>query len=222
MQTAADTEETCETTATHTFDRMSWLNCYFNPKRMGARHRWCTLQTTPPKAQFHHSTTRKSAIFRLVFARSLYVAVVPLDAADPPRISGSGVQVHARVTVVVVPASQHVSRAGAAVAGLAAVVVPGPGGEVDRVARVVHGYVDVVVALVLVGGGALGAGFGNDVSGIRRQGGRCGTTNLGSWLTSRRWRTRWLCGWRCAERGELRTQLRSRRRWLRRGMRRAW
>jgi len=61
------------------------------------------------------------------------------------------------VSVVVVPAAQQVSGADAAVARLAAVVVPGPGGEVDRVARVVHGDVDVVVALVLVGGGALGA-----------------------------------------------------------------
>ena len=64
------------------------------------------------------------------------------------------------MVVVVGPGSQEISGADAAVARLAAVEVPGTGGEVDRVARIVHGDVDVVVAFVLVGGGALGAGEG--------------------------------------------------------------
>ena len=64
------------------------------------------------------------------------------------------------MVVVVGSGSQEISGADAAVARLAAVEVPGTGGEVDRVARVVHGDVDVVVAFVLVGGGALGAGEG--------------------------------------------------------------
>lgn len=62
---------------------------------------------------------------------------------------------------IVLPASQQVARADAAVGRLAAVEVPGPGGEVDGVAGVVHGHVGVVVAVVLVGGGALGAVWEN-------------------------------------------------------------
>ena len=58
---------------------------------------------------------------------------------------------------VVVPLAQQLARADAAVLRLAAVVVPGSRSEVDGVAGVVHGHVDVVVAVVLVGGGALSA-----------------------------------------------------------------
>lgn len=65
---------------------------------------------------------------------------------------------------VVVPLAQQLARADAAVLRLAAVVVPRPRSEVDGVAGVVHGHVDVVVAVVLVGGGALGAVCGEDVS----------------------------------------------------------
>ena len=64
------------------------------------------------------------------------------------------------MVVVVGPAAQKVAGADAAVARFAAVEEPGPGGEVDRVGGVVHGHVDVVVAFVLVGGGALGAVWG--------------------------------------------------------------
>ena len=99
-----------------------------------------------------------------LLSRLLSNSIIPLNALNPPRITRPGVQVHARVIVVVRPGSQQVSSADAAVAGLAAVEIPGPGGEVDRVGSVVHGYVDVVVAFVLVGGGALGAGWG--VSGM--------------------------------------------------------
>jgi hypothetical protein len=70
------------------------------------------------------------------------------------------------VIVVVLPASQQIARADAAVGRLAAVEVPGPGGEVDGVAGVVHGHVGVVVAVVLVGRGALGTVWGEDVSGM--------------------------------------------------------
>jgi hypothetical protein len=62
------------------------------------------------------------------------------------------------VIAVVLPAAQKVSLAHAAVRWLATVEVPGPGSEVDGVAGVVHGHVDIVVAFVLVGGGALGTG----------------------------------------------------------------
>jgi hypothetical protein len=89
---------------------------------------------------------------------SLGNAIVPLHTLDPVRVAGPGVQVHTRVVVVVGPAAQQVSCADAAVARLAAVEEPRAGGEVDRVAGVVHCDVDVVVAFVLVGGGALGAG----------------------------------------------------------------
>ena len=81
--------------------------------------------------------------------------------------------------VVVLPASQQIARADAAVGRLAAVEVPGPGGEVDGVAGVVHGHVGVVVAVVLVGGGALGAVLGEVVSEMgREREGRCGRVGL--------------------------------------------
>lgn len=82
--------------------------------------------------------------------------IVPLNTLDPPGITSPRVQVHTRVVGVILPAAQQIARANAAVARLAAEEVPRPGGEVDGVAGVVHGHVDIVVAFVLVGGGALG------------------------------------------------------------------
>jgi hypothetical protein len=70
------------------------------------------------------------------------------------------------VLAIILPASDKVSLAHAAVLRLAAVEVPGPGSEVDGVAGVIHGHVDIVVAVVLVGGSALGAVGGMDVSWI--------------------------------------------------------
>jgi hypothetical protein len=69
------------------------------------------------------------------------------------------------VVIVIGPAAQQIASADAAVARLAAVEEPRAGGEVDRVAGVVHCDVDVVVAFVFVGGGALGAGRGVLVGG---------------------------------------------------------
>lgn len=84
-------------------------------------------------------------------------AVVPLDTLDTTPVVTPSVQVHARVLLVVRPASEQVPGAGAAIPGLAAVVEPRPRGKVDGVAGVVHRDVDVEVALVLVRGSSLGA-----------------------------------------------------------------
>lgn len=83
--------------------------------------------------------------------------VVPHNTLDPPGVARPLVEVHARVVGVILPAAQHIARADTAVLGLAAVEVPGSRGEVDGVTGVVHGHVDVVVAVVLVGGSALSA-----------------------------------------------------------------
>jgi hypothetical protein len=143
------------------FLKLSWLNCSSSPKSERTPSIAGTILQTPPclQANFlppvHHTEKQPS-----LHLDSLGNTVVPLDTLNPVRVAGSFVQVHTRVVVVVGPGSQEISGADAAVARLAAVEVPGAGGEVDRVARVVHGDVDVVVAFVLVGGGALSAGEG--------------------------------------------------------------
>ena len=88
------------------------------------------------------------------------------------------------MVIVVVPLAQQLAGADAAVLRLAAVVVPGPGSEVDGVGSVVHGHVEVVVAVVLVGGGALSAvwtrmlvGWLEEGRGSRRGGDRGGLTS---------------------------------------------
>jgi hypothetical protein len=137
---------------------------FFQPeKRTNAQHRWYNFTDSalsPSQLSSASPPHRETAISPPRLTRSLGNTVVPLDTLDPVRVAGPFVQVHTRVVVVVGPGSQEISGADAAVARLAAVEVPGAGGEVDRVARVVHGDVDVVVAFVLVGGGALGAGEG--------------------------------------------------------------
>lgn len=60
--------------------------------------------------------------------------------------------------IVIVPHPEQIAHAVSAIADFAVVVVPWTRGEIDRVAGVVHGHVDVEVALMLVGGRALRAG----------------------------------------------------------------
>jgi hypothetical protein len=119
------------------------------PSISGTIHRLRLSPSPLPPAEHHQA-----------IHLSLGNTIVPLDALDPVRVAGPGVQVHTRVVIVIGPAAQQIASADAAVARLAAVEEPRAGGEVDRVAGVVHCDVDVVVAFVFVGGGALGAGRG--------------------------------------------------------------
>ena len=125
--------------------------------------------TTPTPLPPARIPTENSGEPNLSLAHLLGNTVVPLDTLNPPAVTvRPPVQVHTRVVAVVLPASHQVACADAAIGRLAAVEVPGPGGEVDGVAGVIHGYVDVVVAVVLVRSGALSAVLEEGVSAVWR------------------------------------------------------
>ena len=130
--------------------RNPWLDCFSTQQRTPSIAG--SIYNPRPKLHFHQTTSLQKSL-----AHPLVNAIVPLNTLDPPTIARPLVEVDARVVGIILPAAQHVARADSAVLGLAAVEVPGSGGEVDGVAGVVHGHVDVVVAVVLVGGGALSA-----------------------------------------------------------------